>query len=57
MRVPGKGLRYLRASDLANGVDYVGQVRCRSGNESIQGSALLFWSRWDNRLAGTSALG
>ena len=41
MRVPGKGLRYLRASDLANGVDYVGQVRCRSGNASIQGSALL----------------
>ena len=41
MRVPGKGLRYLRASDLANGVDYVGQVRCRTRNESVQGSALL----------------
>ena len=41
MRVPAKGLRYLRASDLSNGRDYVGQVRCRTGNEGVQGSAFL----------------
>ena len=41
MRVPRRGLRYLRASDLSNGVDYVGQVRCRSANANIFGSAFL----------------
>jgi len=41
MRVPAKGLRYLRASDLSSGIDYVGQVRCRTGNEGVQGSAFL----------------
>lgn len=41
MRVPANGLRYLRASDLANGVDYVGQVRCKSRHHSIAASAYL----------------
>ncbi|MDP6377344.1 MAG: hypothetical protein QF515_18855 [Pseudomonadales bacterium] len=41
MRVPAKGLRYVRASDLSNGIDYVGQVKCRTGNHGIHGSVFL----------------
>ena len=26
MRVPGNGLRYLRASDVSNGIDYIGII-------------------------------
>ena len=41
MRVPGHGLRYLRASDVAKGADFVGQVHCRTRNQSIAASAFL----------------
>ena len=40
LRVPGLGLRYALASDVANGLDFVGHVRCFVG-EGIVGSALL----------------
>ncbi len=41
MRVPAGGLRFLRASDIANGADYVGQVRCKSRSAHVTGSAIL----------------
>jgi hypothetical protein len=39
-RVPGNGLRYLRASDIAHDRDFVGSVLCKS-NGRVIGSALL----------------
>ena len=39
-RVPGNGLRYLRASDIAHDRDFVGSVLCKS-NGRVVGSALL----------------
>ncbi len=40
LRVPGLGLRYAFASDVANDLDFVGQVQCYVGSDVI-GSALL----------------
>ena len=38
--IPARGLRYLLASDIANGVDFVGTAECKSRSR-IRGSAVL----------------
>ncbi len=43
-RVPGNGLRFLLASDIAHDRDFVGSVLCRS-NGRVIGSALLVGAR------------
>lgn len=39
-RVPAQGVRYLRASDLSNGVDFVGSVICKA-REHVVASAIF----------------
>jgi len=39
-RIPGKGVRYLRASDLSNGVDFIGSALCSSRGRVV-GSAVF----------------
>ncbi len=41
MQVPARGLRYLRASDITNGQDYVGQVRCTARPHTVAVTAYL----------------
>ena len=38
--VPGNGLRYLRASDISNGVDFVGSAACKA-NGRADGSVIF----------------
>jgi hypothetical protein len=40
-RIPGHGLRYLRASDLSNGRDFVGSATCHTTNRVAGESVLL----------------
>ena len=39
--VPGGGLRYLRASDLSDGADFVGSALCKSAAR-VDATAMLF---------------
>lgn len=39
--VPGNGLRFALASDLAHGTDFLGRVDCVTGNLGVIGSAFL----------------
>jgi hypothetical protein len=41
LRVPGLGLRYAFASDIANNLDFVGHVQCYVGADVIGSSLLL----------------
>lgn len=41
MRVPAKGVKYLRASDLAGGVDFVGSAFCKSRGRVTATSVFL----------------
>jgi hypothetical protein len=38
--VPAKGVRYLRASDLSDGVDFIGSARCKA-NGNVVGTAIF----------------
>ncbi len=40
VHIPPRGLRYLRASDIAYGVDFVGTAECKSRSR-VRGSAIL----------------
>ena len=39
--VPANGLRYIRASDLANGRDFIGSARCWTGGDIIATAVFL----------------
>ena len=39
--VPSNGLRYLRASDLSNGIDYVGSALCKADGRAEASAVFL----------------
>lgn len=39
-KLPGLGLRYILASDISNGVDFVGHVQCKTGR-NVRASAVF----------------
>jgi hypothetical protein len=41
VRIPARGLRYLRASDLSNGADFVGSAVCHSTSRLVAEAVLL----------------
>ena len=41
VRVPAQGLRFMLASDLASGVDFIGSAECRSRDRVIPSAFVL----------------
>ena len=53
VRIPGRGLRFMRASDLANGRDFIGSAKCKARGKVIPTAFIVGLGLTDTKAKAT----